>query len=125
MCDVLSKMYYNYGQSLRAAGRLDDAAQVALARRDIWKGNAQRLLGVAVELAQLDVDSRTLTGEASEDITKRSLADEVVATLRQVHDSGWPAKLDLATDARFAHLHDDEKFSDLLAELGREQSKEN
>ncbi|HEY3395370.1 MAG TPA: serine/threonine-protein kinase [Lacipirellulaceae bacterium] len=125
MCDVLSKMYYNYGQSLHAAGRLEEAGQIALARRDIWKGNAQRLFGVAVELAQLDVSSRASTGETTLDGAELSLAEEVVATLWLVHDSGWPGEMDLAADARFAHLHDNEKFAALLAELGDKQSETN
>ena len=125
MCDVLSKMYYNYGQSLRAADRLDEAGQIALARRDIWKGNAQRLFGVAVELAQLDVDSRAPSGEPTLDGAELSLAEEVVATLWQVHDSGWPSDIDLAADARFTHLHDNENFAALLAELRHKQSETN
>jgi serine/threonine protein kinase/tetratricopeptide (TPR) repeat protein len=125
MCDVLSKMYYNYGQSLRAAGRLAEAAQIALARRDIWKGNAQRLFGVAVELAQLDVDSRSSADGVTQGATELALAEEVVTTLWQVHDSGWPGDIDLAADARFAHLHDNQTFAALLAELGHKQSETN
>jgi tetratricopeptide (TPR) repeat protein len=120
MCDVLSKMYYNYGQSLRNAGRIDDAAQVALARREVWKGNAQRLFGVAVELAQLDVDSRASNGESSEESADLDLAGELVATLWQVHDSGWPREVNLAADARFAHLHDHDDFTALLAQISDE-----
>jgi tetratricopeptide (TPR) repeat protein len=120
MCDVLSKMYYNYGQSLREAGRLADAAQVALARRDVWKGNAQRLFGVAVELAQIDVESRTSTEAIHQNVTDLALADKVVATLWQVYDSGWPREIDLATDERFAHLRGDEDFAGLMAELSHE-----
>jgi tetratricopeptide (TPR) repeat protein len=120
MCDVLSKMYYNYGQSLRDAGRLTDAARVALARRDVWKGNAQRLFGVAVELAQIDVDARTSTEAIHQNVTNLDLADKVVATLWQVYDSGWPREIDLAADARFAHLRGDEGFAGLMAELSHE-----
>jgi hypothetical protein len=118
-------MYYYYGQSLRAAGRLADAAQVALARREVWKDNAERLFGVAVELAQLDVDSRQSTGDSSPSAAELALADEVVATLWQVHDSGWPSDVDLATDARFTHLRDNEKFAALLTELSHNQNGAN
>jgi tetratricopeptide (TPR) repeat protein len=125
MCDVLSRMYYNYGQSLRAAGRLADAAQVALARREVWKGNSERLFGVAVELAQLDVDSRQSTGDSSQSAAELALADEVSATLWQVHESGWPRDIDLDSDARFAHLHDNAHFSALVTELTRNQNGAN
>jgi tetratricopeptide (TPR) repeat protein len=120
MCNVLSKMYYNYGQCLRSEGRMAEAAQVALARRDVWKGNPDRLFGVAVELAQLDADSRTSPGESSSDGAELSLVGEVVATLSQVHDSGWPADVDLASDERFSHLHDNEHFTSLLDQLRHE-----
>ena len=46
-------MYYNYGQSLRRTGQFAAAAEAALARREVWRGNGQRLFGVAVELAEI------------------------------------------------------------------------
>ena len=49
--ESLSKVYYNYGQSLRAAGRQSEAIKAALQRRDLWRDNGERLLGVAAELA--------------------------------------------------------------------------
>jgi tetratricopeptide (TPR) repeat protein len=125
MCDVLSKMYYNYGQSLRAAGRLVDAAQVALARRDVWKGNAERLFGVAVELARLDVESRQSTDGSNQSDAELALADEVAATLWQVYDSGWPRDVDLGADDRFAHLRDNEHFAALLTKLSQNQNGTN
>ncbi len=112
--DVLSKLYYNYSQSLQKAGRLSDAAKAALARRDIWKGNGERLFGVAVELAAIDCAARD---DAKHD---GKLTNEVVATLRQAHDAGWPREIDLATDERFAYLKSNEQFNTLVAPTGKQ-----
>jgi serine/threonine protein kinase len=106
--DMLSKMYYNYRQALQTSGRFKEAAQAALDRRELWRGNASRLLGVAAELADI--------GHAEPSI-QRDLNDEVLATLREVQRAGWPAETDLATDERFIYLHDDESFRVLVAEL--------
>jgi tetratricopeptide (TPR) repeat protein len=117
MREVLSKMYYNYGQSLRTAGRTDEAAKAAIARRDLWRGDGQRLLGVAVELAQIE----STMGNGAQGTTSPARAgkwdNEVVATLRLAHKSGWPADYDLATDERFAHLKNHRGFAALIAEL--------
>jgi serine/threonine protein kinase len=117
MREVLSKMYYNYGQSLRTAGRNDEAAKAAVARRDVWRGDGQRLLGVAVELAQ--IESTMAGGEQGTTSPARSRKwdNEVVATLRLAHKSGWPADYDLEADERFAHLKDHRGFAALIAEL--------
>jgi hypothetical protein len=117
MREVLSKMYYNYGQSLRTASRLDEAAQAAIARREVWRGDGERLLGVAVELAQ--IESTMEGGSQTSNYPARSgnWDNEVVATLRQAHQSAWPADYDLATDERFAHLKNHRGFATLIAEL--------
>jgi hypothetical protein len=117
-------MYYNYGQSLQKARRLDDAAAAALARREVWKGNGERLLGVAAELAAIDRASH----EAADDKAQRpeasgELADEIITTLRQAHDSGLPSGIDLATDQRFAYLKSDKDFGALMDEVGRPAPK--
>jgi eukaryotic-like serine/threonine-protein kinase len=121
MREVLSKMYYNYGQSLRSVGRIEEAAQVALARRDVWKEDGQRLVGVAVELAQLDTELHGLSADASEDGIAQNLDEEVLATLWQSYDSGWPSEIDLAADPRFAYLQDNERFATLVAKLNRQR----
>jgi serine/threonine protein kinase/tetratricopeptide (TPR) repeat protein len=115
MREVLSKMHYNYGQSLRATGRLDEAAQQALARRDLWRGNGERLLGVAAELAQI--------GTATDGVVAQNIEqwdDEAVATLRQAHKGGWPAGVDLARDERFARLNDNQEIKALITELNQQ-----
>jgi tetratricopeptide (TPR) repeat protein len=104
MRELLSKMYYNYGQSLRATGNQREALDVALQRRNLWRGNGDRLFGVAVELAEMDLRA------AHVDV-------EIVDTLWEAFKSGWPEGADLDNDKRFAHLVADTRFSALLAKL--------
>ncbi len=117
MREVLSKMYYNYGQSLRHTGKLGEAMKAALARRALWQGNGERLLGVAVELAEIGGMARDSSNTSMMDDAQQELDNELMATLRQAHDSGWPSEFDLAADKRFAYLHDRKQFSALIAEL--------
>jgi tetratricopeptide (TPR) repeat protein len=113
MREPLSKMYYNYGQSLRRAGKFDLAADAALARRDVWQGNAQRLFGVAVELADI---ARHRGSDASNDANiVENLNEEIVATLQAACDHGWQDKSLLADDQRFSFLRENEEFERLVA----------
>jgi eukaryotic-like serine/threonine-protein kinase len=50
--EFLSKHYFNYGRALRAADRPEDAAHVALQRRQLWPTDGEHLGKVAVELAE-------------------------------------------------------------------------
>ncbi|MEX2139158.1 MAG: serine/threonine-protein kinase, partial [Pirellulales bacterium] len=117
MREVLSKMYYNYGQSLRMVERLADAGQAALERREVWRGNGERLLGVAAELATIAEELRTKMDVSTADDGPRKLDDEVLATLRLAHQSGWPRHIDIAKDERFASLARNERYAAAVAEL--------
>jgi serine/threonine protein kinase len=49
--ESLSKHYYNYAEVLRAQGKPAEAAAVALARRNLWPHEGDRLQRIAEELA--------------------------------------------------------------------------
>ncbi len=91
--EFLSKHYFNYGRALRAAGRLADAAEMALARRELWRGDGPRLGQVAVELALAAVAAREVRDDGNSDAQGRDqLADrleaETAATLRDAAAAG-------------------------------------
>ncbi|HYO25553.1 MAG TPA: serine/threonine-protein kinase [Lacipirellulaceae bacterium] len=88
--ELLSKHYYNLARALMTAGQPKRAAEMALARRGLWRGDGPHLAQVAVELAQAAVAARALTsGDGGDD---DSLADrleaETAATLRDAAAAG-------------------------------------
>jgi tetratricopeptide (TPR) repeat protein len=118
MREVLSKMYYNHREALQKTGRLEEASTAALARRQLWQGNGERLLGVAVELAGLGAAARGQNASSISPADLYRLDDEVVATLRQVRQCGFELrKINLVADERFSYLRGHEAFDVLVAEL--------
>jgi tetratricopeptide (TPR) repeat protein len=119
MQELLSKMYYNECQSLVALGKWNEAAEAALARREVWRTNGERLFGVAVELAAIDQAIRK--AEASGDagtvrnhgLTEK-LDGEVIGTLQQAAKQGFAHTADLAGDERFAYLQGNKGFQELV-----------
>ena len=112
--ESLSKMYYNYGQSLRRTSQFNAAANTAIARRDVWQGNGERLFGVAVEMAEVAGAWRAESPQTSTD-DLRQLDQEIINTLRAARDNGWKDDQDLAKDERFSFLRADKEFAQLVA----------
>jgi hypothetical protein len=117
----LSKMYYNFGQSLRATGKFEEATQAALARRLLWKGSSERLVGVAAEMAELDDTVRGQPNDAKTKTLANALDQDILATLDEAYESGWPRTIDLA-EPRFAGLKKSERFAAKIAELNERAS---
>jgi hypothetical protein len=118
MRDPLSKMYYNYGQSLQRTEQISAAIEAAIARREVWRGNGQRLFGVAVELAEIVRSGAT--GLSTDEMKK--LHAEIIATLAASRDTGWEDQLQLAEDDRFAFLRENEQFQQLMTSRVRSSS---
>jgi tetratricopeptide (TPR) repeat protein len=118
MQELLSKMYYNEGQSLAALKKWNEAADAAIARREVWQNNGDRLFGVAVELAAIDQAIRAQQAPDSGDSTSHDLSakldEEVIDTLLQATAHGYSHAADLATDDRFAYLQGNDRFAKLL-----------
>ena len=93
------------------------ALDAALARREVWQNSGERLLGVAAEIAEMADRSRDKTNRAVNPEIQKKLTDEVLTTLWEAHDSGWPREVDLATDKRFAQFRTNDRFVALMNEL--------
>jgi tetratricopeptide (TPR) repeat protein len=107
----LSKHYYNHGRVLRRLGRRDEAVQTALARKELWRHEAERLFSVAEELA--------LAGEAgaggdSPQTSGDRCAELAVETLREAVAAGFRLPDDLAARAAFASLRKRPDFAELV-----------
>ncbi len=119
MRDVLSKMYYNFGQSLRAERRWSEAEQTALSRRELWNGNGERLLSVAAELADLRAAMLLDDGHDNAAVA-RSVDREVLSTLQHSYDRGWPQAVDLNKDKQFAGIRQNAEYAAKVAELSQQ-----
>jgi tetratricopeptide (TPR) repeat protein len=114
MREPLSKMYYNYGQSLRRTGQTGPAIAAALARRELWLGNGKRLFGVAVELSEI-ARLAAAGGSGSGVDDAPNLSDEIISTLQSAYESGWHEGSTLADDERFAFLREHQDLKRLVA----------
>jgi serine/threonine protein kinase/Tfp pilus assembly protein PilF len=107
----LSKHDYNYGRVLRRLNRPDEAARAALARKELWPNDPERLFAVAEELA---LASRLLAAGPRGGMTSDECAGLAVETLRQAAAAGWKPELGLASTASFAALKNQAGFAELL-----------
>jgi tetratricopeptide (TPR) repeat protein len=127
MQELLSKMYYNEGQSLLALGDLDAAYDVAQSRRGIWKNNGPRLVGVAAEMAAIGRAARALPSRPDDsrvDVERiLTLDGQAIEILRESIEHDGPKGADLAKDERFAYLLGNEDFAKLISGTEQDQSK--
>jgi serine/threonine protein kinase/tetratricopeptide (TPR) repeat protein len=99
----LSKHYYNYGRALRQLGYPELAIRSALARRDLWPDDPQRLFSIAEELALAGAVLQPGAGAGH-------CVDLAVETLRQAVDAGLQLPADLRHNESFAALRDHVAF---------------
>src|SRR5204863_1299371 len=92
----------------------------ALARRDLWRGNGEHLLAVATELAELDADARNKAAGSPE--FEHNLEPDVLTTLQQAYDSGWPKHVDLQSE-RFASFRQNERFAAKINDLNKHSAR--
>ena len=109
----LSKHYFNYGRVMRRLGRADQAVRAALARRELWTGNPERLLTVAEELALASV---SLERNARGEISAEECTTAAIETLQLAVDTGFKLPDDLRLKESFAALRTDRRFVELFNE---------
>lgn len=80
--EFLSKHYFNYGRTLRAAGRPGEAASAALERRILWADEGQHLYHIANELAEA---AELLDKKPTE---QEQIMQEAEETLKLAEDAG-------------------------------------
>ena len=108
----LSKHYFNLGRVLRQLGQPDRAAQIAIARRDLWPTDGDRLFSVAEELA---LSSRALR----DSIGKRQLTVEqatslTLETLAQSIEAGFQLPQEIVANEAFSAFQDNQQFLQLV-----------
>jgi tetratricopeptide (TPR) repeat protein len=117
--ELLSKHYWNYGRVLRAAGHPEEAAQAALARKELWKNNPQRLYTVAVELAlaaeQMSREPKAVNQENQ--VAGRQYAAQAVAALGEAVRLGYVPAEELGKNPDLKSIREDPEFRRLLASV--------
>jgi tetratricopeptide (TPR) repeat protein len=119
----LSKMYFNYGQSLRNEHQWQDAMDAAIARGQLWKGDSQREIGVAAELANLDNAVKEHAADEAKKEANLDVEGAVLTALERAYDSGWPQNVDPAKDKRFDAFRKNKRFAAKVAELNERFTK--
>ncbi len=109
--DYLSKIYCNYGRVLRELGQADKAVQVALARKELWPNEPDRLFSVAEELAQ----AGALLSETNQsELSLEKCQTLALETLQQAVKAGFRLPPDLQKRDSFAALRDRREFAELI-----------
>jgi tetratricopeptide (TPR) repeat protein len=117
MRDLLSKMYYNFGQSLRVEKQWGEAVDVALTRRKLWQSNGERLLGVAVELAELDQAVLKQAGGVPDKDAQARIEDEVLTTLRSAYNLEGTRKIDIDAEPKYVCFKSNDRFAKEISAL--------
>jgi len=92
-------------------GNSDEAARVALARKELWPNDPQRLFTVAEELA---LTSKLTAHTSQADATAERCATLAIATLREAAAAGLKVPADLGRNEAFAALQDRAEFAELV-----------
>ena len=87
---LLSNHYGNYAHTLRDEGQLAEAMEIVVARRALWEGDAEKLFGVARELAEIYRRVPTIGAEKDADL-REIIMKAGGETLRAAAAAGLPA----------------------------------
>ena len=78
----LDKHYVNYARCLLAYGRVSDAIDASLARRELWPKRAEHLYSVALELA------RSAAASSADPAARDEALNHAVNSLERIHALG-------------------------------------
>ena len=109
----LSKIFVNQGRCFVRREMWDAAATSADARRSLWQGEGERLVGVALEYLELHNAAAAAGGP--------SLRSRVIDTLLEAIDAGYQPTCTLDADDRFAAIVEWPEAATLRDAWGRER----
>lgn len=105
--DFLNKHYFNYGRVLREQRHFEESVKIALARRELWPNNPQRLESVAEELmlaAKLQSPQDAPFADRCFELVIQTLEQGVRAGLSQNRIKQNSSFTDLLQNDRFVKL---------------------
>lgn len=115
--DFLSKQYWNYGQALRGSGQVDEAARIALLRKELWPGDSQRLFSVACELSLAAGTASAGNEFGSPSQVGRTIADAAVATLQEAVEAGFAEVDEIEHNSDLDSIRRSPRFQDVIGRL--------
>ncbi len=110
---LLSRHFINYARYLDSQSKYDGAVQIALERKQLWPGEADRLYSVAQELA---ATFALMHGATASQQSQNNCQRAAVETLREAVAAGLPSGR--LKDRSLASLSSSEEFQKLLAGSG-------
>ena len=124
--EFLSKHYWNYGQLLQKLGLLDEACEVAVARKELWADHPERLYRAAVELAAIagKIQQTGNDPPTHEPAAEERSADSAVAALREAIEAGFDRFDEIQKDPGLDAIREHPGFRELLDVLAERESSE-
>ena len=116
--EYLSNHYANLGELLREVGRENEAIEMALARKQLWPKNPERLFGVALDLALAVTEDRE-DGSLAPD--RLEWIDTTLATLHEAVQAGFSDAERIRKESGFQLLHEHPRFIAILDRIETEQ----
>ena len=115
----LSNHYANFGEFLLEQKRENEAVEVALARRQLWPDNPERLFSVAVELARAASAGGGDDGSAKEH--RLEWRDAALGTLHQAVRAGFSDTDRIRSEADLECLREHPDFTAILDRIRAER----
>ena len=111
----LSNHYANLGEMLREQGRFKEAAEMALARKELWSGDPDRLFSVAVELALVAAGSQGGDGKTGD--PQLEWVEAALSTLQEAVHAGFNDAGRMREEAGFEVLQEHPGFTAILSAI--------
>lgn len=114
----LSNHLANLAELLRDRGRLQEAVDVTLTRKQLWPDDPDRLFGVAVELAQAaSIESEE---DGSPDEYRLEWTDAALAALQEAVRAGFSNSDQIRQEPGFNFLHEHPEFTAILSQIDKD-----
>lgn len=109
--DFLSRTLYNSSEALRHVGRLEEAVQQTVRRRELWPDNSDQLVAVADELR-----SAWILAAADNQSLRSSIVQQIAVTLKLVRNTGKVPSNNPAVERLRATFADSPEILELLSQ---------
>ncbi|NLX96822.1 MAG: hypothetical protein GXY83_11655 [Rhodopirellula sp.] len=96
---------------------MDEAARIALLRKELWPGDSQRLFSVACELSLAAGTAGAGNEFGSPSQVGRTIADAAVATLQEAVEAGFAEVDQIEHNSDLDSIRRSPRFQDVIGRL--------